>query len=121
MHRFEDIVAWQRARILSREVHAVTEVGRFAQHFVLKDQISRSAISIMSNIAEGFGRFQRRDFHRFVIIARSSVHELRSQLYAALDLELIDESTHAHLMQRALSVDQLLAALATSLRRDDST
>lgn len=56
MKRFEDIIAWQKARKLTSEVYKVTSVGQFARDFGLKDQIRRAAVSSMSNIAEGFER-----------------------------------------------------------------
>lgn len=56
IEKFEDFIAWQKARKLTQEIYKVTSLGEFARDFGLKDQIRRSAVSIMSNIAEGFER-----------------------------------------------------------------
>src|SRR5215213_9947888 len=85
IERFEDFVAWQRARELTAEVYRVTGEGAFARDFGLRDQMRRSAVSAMSNIAEGFERGRASEFHQFLSIAKGSYAELRSQLYVALD------------------------------------
>lgn len=87
--RFEDIEAWKKARELVRVVYQVTGAGDFVRDFSLKDQIRRAVVSIMSNIAEGFGRDSDRDFRRFLFMASGSVSEVKSQLYVALDAGLI--------------------------------
>ena len=83
--RFEDIEAWRLGRELTQRVYAATREGDFARDFALRDQIRRAAISITSNIAEGFERRTRREFCRFLDMAKASNAEVRSQLYVALD------------------------------------
>ncbi len=83
--KFEDLIAWQKARELTKIIYAVTKQGEFSRDFGLRDQIRRSAVSIMSNVAEGFERGGRSEFHQFLVIAKGSCAELRSQLYTALD------------------------------------
>lgn len=117
MRNFEELVAWQKARVLSRDIHRVAEAGAFRRNFGLRDQICRAAMSVMSNIAEGFGRFSRRDFQRFIVIARSSNAEVRSQLYVALDLGYIDEATRATLSGQCIEIDRLLSGLWSSLEQ----
>ncbi|PSQ92571.1 MAG: four helix bundle protein, partial [Bacteroidetes bacterium SW_4_67_19] len=80
-HRFEDIESWQKARRLARRIYELTGNGDFARDFGLRDQIRRAAVSIMSNIAEGFERGSRREFARFLDIAKASAGEVRSPLY----------------------------------------
>lgn len=75
----------------------VSSKGAFGKDFALKDQIRRACISIMSNIAEGSERGTPRDFRRFLAIAKASAGEVRSQLYIAIDLGYIDQSTFQHL------------------------
>jgi len=89
--RFEDIKAWQLARKLVKQVYKLTSSGKFQRDFSLKDQIRRAAVSIMSNISEGFERNSTKEFIQFLYIARGSAGEVRSQLYVALDLGYIDE------------------------------
>ncbi|MCA1795701.1 MAG: four helix bundle protein [Desulfotignum sp.] len=86
MAGFEGLVAWQKARELTRNIYQVTGEGDFARDFGLKDQIRRAAVSIMSNIAEGYDRGGRAEFHQFLVIAKGSCAEVRSQLYVAYDV-----------------------------------
>jgi four helix bundle protein len=71
IQRFEDIIAWQKARQLTKAIYAVTRQEPFARDFGLRDQIQRAAVSIMSNIAEGFERMSSAEFHRFLLIIQS--------------------------------------------------
>lgn len=89
IERFEDFIAWQKARKLTADIYRVTSEGRFARDFGLKDQIRRAAVSSMSNLAEGFERGRPAEFHQFLSIAKASCAELRAQLYVALDVGYI--------------------------------
>ena len=89
IERFEDLVAWQKARDLAKQIYFLTNKGPFSKNFGLRDQIRRASVSIMSNLAEGFDRGGRSEFHQFVVIAKGSCAEVRSQLYVALDVEYI--------------------------------
>lgn len=85
MKRFEDIEAWQFSRELAKQIYGGTKQGQFAHDYGLKDQIQRAAVSIMSNIAEGFERGGNKEFLNFLSIAKGSCGEVRSQLYVAFD------------------------------------
>ena len=85
IEEFEDLIAWRKARELTREVYRVTRQGKLAKDYGLSRQIQRAAVSIMSNIAEGFERGNPREFHQFLSVAKASCAEVRSQLYVALD------------------------------------
>jgi len=89
IERYEDIQGWQKARELTNFVYALTRQKPFARDFGLKNQIRRAAVSVMSNIAEGFERGGRAEFVQFLSIAKSSAGEVQSQLYIALDQEYI--------------------------------
>ena len=112
IRRFEDIDAWKLGRELTRRVYEVTRDGSFARDFGLRDQIQRASISITSNIAEGFERRYPADFARFLLIARGSAGEVRSQLYAALDLGYIDRTTFDELSTLASRISKATGALA---------
>jgi four helix bundle protein len=71
--KFTDILAWQNARVLTKEIYLVTNAGEFKKDFGLKDQIRKSSVSIMANIAEGFGRRSDKEFKRFLEISLGSV------------------------------------------------
>ena len=98
IERYEDIQGWQKARELTNFVYAVTKQRTFARDFGLKDQIRRAAISIMSNIAEGFERGGRGEFIQFLSIAKASAGEVQSQLYIALDQQYVttDQFNQGH-------------------------
>ncbi len=87
--RFEDLLFWQKARELTKLIYSFTKNGEFAKDYGLKDQIQRASVSIMSNIAEGFGRGGNKEFIQFLFIARGSLAEVQSQLYIAKDLKYI--------------------------------
>jgi four helix bundle protein len=70
VNRFEDLIAWQKARALAREIYTVSQTGRFARDFGLSGQIQRAASSIMFNLAEGFERGSRAEFHQFLSVAK---------------------------------------------------
>ncbi|MBB4636515.1 four helix bundle protein [Longimicrobium terrae] len=112
---FEDLVVWRRSRELCVMVYRSTTAGPFARDFGLRDQIRRASVSVMSNIAEGFGRYSRAEMRNFIAIARGSVFEVQSQVYLASDLGYLTaadaESLHAHCREIA----RMLAALRASL------
>ena len=85
IRRFEEIEAWQTAREVTRLVYSLSNRGAFARDFGLRDQMRRAAVSIMSNIAEGFESTTQPQFVRYLGIAKASAGELRSQAYVACD------------------------------------
>jgi four helix bundle protein len=107
--QFEDLHVWQEARGLVNEVYKVTKQGAFRRDFSLRDQITRAAVSSMSNIAEGFERGSRREFIQFLNVAKGSTGEVRSQLYVALDQEYVDQKMFEKLRGSALAVSRRLA------------
>jgi len=117
IERFEDFIAWQKARKLTSNIYKISNVGKFASDFGLKDQIRRAAVSIMSNIAEGFERGRPTEFHQFLSIAKGSCAELRSQLYVALDVGYIDSDSFSGMMRQANEVGQILVGLRASVER----
>ena len=117
IERFEDFIAWQKARKLTREIYRATNLPRFSRDFGLKDQIRRSSVSIMSNIAEGFERGRPSEFHQFLSIAKGSCAELRSQLYVALDADYISEDHFHQIMSAATETGQIIGGLRVSVEK----
>lgn len=118
IERFEDIVAWQEARELNREIYRLGESSRLANDFALRDQIRRASISIMANIAEGFERRSRRDFRHFLGIALGSTSEVRSHLYVALDLGYLDQPEFKRLYERTTLISKLIFGFMKRLSTD---
>jgi four helix bundle protein len=113
---FEDIEAWQKARVLVREVYGITNDGKFAKDFGLKDQIRRASVSIMSNIAEGLERGGNKEFLQFLFIAKGSAGEVRSQLFVALDQHYVSNEDYQRLMLLANEVSRMIAGLIKYLQ-----
>ncbi|MBK9314203.1 MAG: four helix bundle protein [Acidobacteria bacterium] len=93
VRRFEDLIAWQRARRLTADIYKISRNSNFARDFGLRDQIRRAAVSVMSNIAEGFERNRQGEFHQFLSIAKASCGEVRAQLYVAYDVGYLDQTS----------------------------
>lgn len=89
INRFEDLICWQKARIIMKEIYSITKKGEFAKDYSLKDQIRRAGISVMLNIAEGFCRKSHKEFKQF--FSHGSLGEIQSALYVALDQEYITQ------------------------------
>jgi four helix bundle protein len=99
IQKFEDSIAWQKSRELTRDIYQITREGSFAKDFGLSGQIQRASVSIMSNIAEGFERGGRREFHQFLSTAKASCAEVRSRLYVALDIGYLDQTRFNRLLK----------------------
>ena len=113
--RFEDIEAWQAARELVSAVYRVSGRGKFEKDFGLRDQIRRAAVSVMSNIAEGFERCSDKEFSRFLYIAKGSAGEVRSHLFVALDLQYVTSDEFHDLRTRAEEVAKALSGFISYL------
>ena len=117
--KFEDIESWKKARTLTNEVYRASTSGLFSSDFGLKDQIRRAAVSILSNIAEGFERGGDKEFAQFLAIAKGSCGEVRAQLYVALDQGYFTQEEFERLTRTATEVGQLLSGLMKYLRLSD--
>ena len=115
--RFEDLLAWQKARQLTKAVYLTTQAGPFARDFGLASQIQRAAVSIMSNIAEGFERGRTNEYHHFLCIAKASCAEVRCQLYVALDVGYIAQSEFQQLLTAMEEVGRILGGLCASIEK----
>ena len=117
VEKFEDLVAWQKARELTREVYRLTRAAPFCNDFGLRDQVQRAAVSVMSNLAEGFERGSSAEFHQFVVVAKASCAELRSQLYVALDAGYMSEEEFRHASGLAVEVSRIIGGLKVAVRK----
>jgi four helix bundle protein len=114
--RFEDIQAWQKARLTTREIYQITGAHSFARDYGLCNQIRRASVSIMANIAEGFGRHSDKEFANFLNMAHGSIAEVQSHLYVALDLCYIDQNRFDYLYKLLDEISRMTLALAQRLR-----
>ena len=109
--KFEDLIAWQKARELAKRVYQISKKGEFAKDFGLANQIQRAAVSVPSNIAEGFERGRKNEFHQYLSTAKASCAEVRTQLYIAFDIGYIDTDTFNNVMKSATEVSRIIGGL----------
>ena len=117
IRRFEDLVAWQKARAMTSEIYLATQSGRFARDFGLSAQIQRASVSVMANIAEGFERGSRAEFHQFLSVAKASCAEVRSHLYVASDIGYLSPVDSAKLQAQAEEVTRIVAGLRSAVEK----
>ena len=113
--KFEDLLFWQKARELTKLIYSFTKNGKFVKDFGLKDQIQRSSVSVMSNIAEGFGRGGNKEFRQFLFVARGSLAEVQSQLYVSKDLNYITDEQFVKAYDMAEEVSRLMNAFSMKM------
>ncbi len=118
IERFEDIRAWQEARVLANMVCDATDAGAFARDFGLRDQIRAAAGSVMHNIAEGFDAGSDAEFVNFLKYARRSASEVQSELYLALDRKYLTAEGFQPIYDKATEVKKLINAFIGYLRRN---
>ena len=114
-NQFEDLIVWQKAMILAKEIYGLTTATPFYNDYGLRSQMQSASVSIMSNIAEDFERGSKREFHQFLKIAKGSCGELRSQLYVSVNVGYIDQTQIEMALGNTHEVSRMLAALITSL------
>lgn len=113
---FEEIEAWQKARELARSVYACSGSGAFARDFDLRDQIRRAAVSILSNIAEGFERGGSAESIQFPAIANGSAGEVEAQLFVTLDQGYISPEQFEAMKALAGSTKRLISGFVNYLK-----
>lgn len=117
VERFEDLKVWQQGMLLCKEIYTITNYELFAKDFGLKDQIRRSAISIPSNISEGFERDAQKQFLYFLTIAKGSCGELRTQLHLAFELGYIAEGERDILKDHCIQTSKQLSGFISYLKQ----
>jgi four helix bundle protein len=115
INRFEDLIAWQEGRRLAASIHTVMNSGSFAKDFAFRNQLWRAALSVPSNVAEGFERFRPKEFAHYLSIAKASCGEVRSDLYTAFDVGHIDEETLNTLLTQARCCSRTIGKLRASV------
>jgi len=117
IERFEDIEAWKEARKLVNMIYNISEEGQFSKDFSLRNQIRSASVSIMSNISEGFDRGTNRELIQFLVIARASASEVKSQLYVALDRKYINAEGFQEIYDQATRIISLIDGFIRYLKK----
>lgn len=112
-----DLEAWKKSFELGLAIYEVTRSFPADERFGLTMQLRRGSVSVMSNIAEGFGRGSLKDYERFVRVSRGGLYEIDSQLSFARRLSFLDERTHAQLQMQIDECGRLISGLLRSLQR----
>ena len=115
--KFEDIKAWQEARLLTREVYKLTSITPFSKDYGLTDQIRRASSSIMLNIAEGFDGSSNKQFIQFLIHSKRSCSEVQSILYISLDNNYLNKQHFITLYEKAESIRKMCSGLIKYLKK----
>ena len=110
-NHFTEIEAWQKARALTQAVYAVTKGPLFSKDFGSRDQMRRASVSIMANIAEGFGRSGSAEFQQFLAIAKGSTCEVVSHLYVAMDQGYVNQQEFNEINRLTEETAKLLGGL----------
>ena len=120
IERFEDTKAWQEARALVNIIYDAVESNKgFTGDYKFREQIQGAAVSVMSNIAEGFSRRSTKEFVQFLFIAKGSAAEVQSQLYVALDQGYINEEKFNELYTKSDEVARLISGFIRYLLNKD--
>ncbi len=114
--RFEDLNIYKQARELTHDIYGITKSSGFQNDFYLINQIRKSAVSIMSNIAEGFERKGDKEFAQFLFIAKGSCGELRAQMDIALDQSYVNETLYKNTRSKCEKTSSMISNLIKYLR-----
>ncbi len=114
---FEDLVVWQKGLRLVRQVYLITRDGKLSKDFNLRDQLRSAALSVTSNIAEGFERASRKEYLNFLNIAKGSAGELRSLLRVALEIGYLEEPQFFEMKGMVLELSRFLSNQIKSLKK----
>ena len=110
IQRFEDLIVWQKSMSLAEEIYRVTKQGEFAKDWGLRNQIQRAAVSIPSNIAEGFERYSAQELRHYLNIAKGSAGELRTQIVLARNLKYLGPLEAEVLLKSCMEISRMLGA-----------
>jgi len=114
---FKDLKVWKKSMAVVRDIYLLSINFPGEEKYVLTPQIRRSAISIPSNIAEGYGRNSKKDYIRFLQIAKGSLYELKTQLEIAFNLNYINNNNkYLDVEEKLTEIDKMLYSLIKKLK-----
>ncbi len=114
--RFEDLLVWRKSLAICKEIYLISSSGPLSRDFTLKNQLRKASISIISNIAEGFGRYGYQDFRHFLSMANGSSNEVRAQLHLVRELGYSPDTQVAELITKCDEVSRMIKGFRSSLR-----
>jgi len=120
IQNFTDLVAWQKARALVRRVYEATERFPREEAYGLTQQLRRASVSVPSNIAEGYGRGSRKEYMRYIQMARGSLYEIQTQLWLAQDIGYLTPGQTQSLVDEATECIRLVQGLLRALRKSQT-
>lgn len=119
VNKLEDLKAWQEAKVLAVGIYRVTVKNELAKDYNFSNQLRRAAVSVPSNIAEGYGRGGNKEFVQFLSIAKGSLYEIKTQLEIANELKYIDENSFVELSAQAVKVIKIVSGLLAYIKESD--
>ena len=119
IEKFQDLEAWKMARKITKEIYDISKQDKFSRDFALVNQIRRTSISILSNIAEGFERNGDKEFLQFLSIAKASNAEVYAQLYVALDQQYIDNTKFKEIAEDLEETGRIIGGLMKYLHQSE--
>lgn len=121
IEKFEELEVWKTSINLCADIYRPTNTELFAKDYGLKDQIRRASVSVPSNISEGYERDSKKQFLYFLVIAKGSCGELRTQLKIVQLLNYLSEEDYIKINEKALSTSKQLAGFIKYLKQYEST
>lgn len=116
MSTFRDLLIWQKSMTLITQIYQSTNQFPKEEIFGLTSQIRRSAISIPSNIAEGFGRESKQDFLRYLNISIGSLFEFQTQLEIAKNINYLNENEFNNIFEDSREIERMLVSFIKKLK-----
>ena len=116
IEKFEDLEVWQKSIALAKDIYELSDKGKLAHDFGMKDQIRRAACSISNNIAEGFENQSNKQMTRFLYIAKGSCGELRSQVHLISSLDLMSKEKESELYNKCIEISKMIAGFIKYLQ-----
>jgi four helix bundle protein len=117
---FEDLIVWQKGIELVKEIYSCTSGGEFKKDYALRDQIRRAAVSIPTNIAEGFERSSRKEYLLFLNIAKGSAGEVRSLLRVALEVGYLSALDYERLRDEVMALSRRLHSQIKAIKESEA-
>jgi four helix bundle protein len=113
---YKDLIIWQRSMDLVELIYRITEVFPAKENFGLISQMRRAAVSIPSNIAEGYGRQSTGSYGQFLLIARGSLYELETQIEICCRLKYISISESEKLLEQIIEISKMISSLISKIK-----